>query len=425
MSLALRAALVWRGTIVSERVCTDGPLLVGDSPTAHFNAPLPGDEVLAEVSEDAATICVERGATLTVRATAGLARHEGPTDIELEPGDSGILHAGDLAVFFQWVDMSDTSLRGGYVADYNILSAVSGSAAAHAAFLVAAFLLAEPSVTAAELEIRSALVSILVADPPDAIEEVEIDVPEVMTVAAGSSASGEEGRMGAEDAEVEETTLAHQDGDIVENLEDTELGIAINAAIGLTGAMTQVFGQTDSFADSFGTNFALAGEGEVFIVGRGPGGLASQEYGPGGGGTGPPRFTNVGGLEGPPGPGTGASMRTRSARAPSAQMTRSRPTVSGFLPASAIERVVRRHASGLRHCYERELLGDSSLGGRVSANWTIGLDGRVSSVSIIENGLSSAVGTCMAREIRRMHFDQPDGGMVVVTYPFTFRSAES
>ena len=46
MSLALRAALVWRGTIVSERICPDGPLLVGDSPTAHFNAPLPGDEVV-------------------------------------------------------------------------------------------------------------------------------------------------------------------------------------------------------------------------------------------------------------------------------------------------------------------------------------------------------------------------------------------
>jgi hypothetical protein len=368
---------------------------------------------------------VDRQATFTVRETQGLTQHTGPVDVTLRPGESGILRAGDLAVFFQWVDMDEASFRGGYLADYNVLSALTGSAAVHAAFLVAAFLLADPSVTGPEFSIDSAIVSILVAEPPDAIDEVELDDPELVTDAAGAPASGEEGQMGAEDSEIEETTLAQHDGDVTETLEQTELGIAMNAAIGLTGAMTNVFGHTDDFSDSFGTNFALAGEGDVFFVGRGPGGLARTGFGPGRDGNGPPRFTEVGSIEGPPGPGTGASMRTRAARARSGRMTSLAPTIAGFLPPSAIERVVRRHSSGLRHCYERALIGDSSLSGRVSANWTIDLDGRVSSVSIMENGVSPEVGRCMAHEIRRMRFDQPDGGMVVVTYPFTFRSADS
>jgi hypothetical protein len=34
------------------------------------------------------------------------------------------------------------------------------------------------------------------------------------------------------------------------------------------------------------------------------------------------------------------------------------------------------------------------------------------------------VESCILSEVNKMRFDQPDGGMVVVAYPFTFRSAE-
>ncbi len=104
-------------------------------------------------------------------------------------------------------------------------------------------------------------------------------------------------------------------------------------------------------------------------------------------------------------------------------MSRGRPNVNGFLSREQIERVVRRHSRGIRYCYERELANDPSLGGRISANWTIGLDGRVQSASVVENSMDNRnVESCILREIRRMRFDQPDGGMVVVTYPFTFRA---
>ena len=77
----------------------------------------------------------------------------------------------------------------------------------------------------------------------------------------------------------------------------------------------------------------------------------------------------------------------------------------------------------IRYCYERELQNDAELGGRISVNWTIDLEGRVSSASVVENSMGSRdVESCIIREVRRMRFDQPDGGMVVVTYPFTFRA---
>ena len=61
-------------------------------------------------------------------------------------------------------------------------------------------------------------------------------------------------------------------------------------------------------------------------------------------------------------------------------MSRGRPNVNGFLSREQIERVVRRHSRGIRYCYERQLADDPSLGGRISVNWTIDLDGRVSCV---------------------------------------------
>ena len=423
MTLVLRAALVWRGTIVAERICPEGQLRVGDNPNAHFNAPLPGDEVLAEVGDETATIFVEQGARMTIRSADGLHTHqEGPVDVALRPGEAGILHSGDLAVFFQWVDMADARYAGSILADYNIASAVAASAAAHAAFLLAAFLLADVSVAAEGIDLSGRFVSILVADPPDVIEELEVEAPQ-LSDATGASASGEEGRMGVEDSPVDDTVLPEHDGESVDPLEQTELGDAVESAIALSGALTNVFGSTDNFSNSFGRDFALAGDGNVFVVGRGPGGLARHGTGPGGGGNGPPRFTELGGIDGPPGPGVGGSLRRREAVAPSGEVELRRPTVDGFLTRQEIERVVQRHARGIRYCYERELTGDGSVGGRVSATWTVDLDGRVTSSSISENSVSDEVGQCVQREIRRMRFPRPDGGMVVVTYPFSFRAS--
>jgi len=104
-------------------------------------------------------------------------------------------------------------------------------------------------------------------------------------------------------------------------------------------------------------------------------------------------------------------------------MSRGNPNINGFLSREQIERVVRRHSRGITYCYERELQNNDDLAGRISVNWTIGLDGRVQSASVVENSMGNRnVESCVLQEVRRMRFDEPDGGMVVVTFPFSFRS---
>jgi len=105
-----------------------------------------------------------------------------------------------------------------------------------------------------------------------------------------------------------------------------------------------------------------------------------------------------------------------------ASMELGRPSSEGYLSRDQIERVVRRHARGIRYCYERELQDDADLEGRIVVNWTINLDGHVSRRSIESNDMGTRdVENCLLREVGRMRFAEPDGGLVLVRYPFSFR----
>jgi hypothetical protein len=54
----------------------------------------------------------------------------------------------------------------------------------------------------------------------------------------------------------------------------------------------------------------------------------------------------------------------------------------------------------------------------------VGLDGKVVNASVSENTMGNGnVASCVLSEVNKMRFDQPDGGMVPVSYPFSFRSA--
>ena len=99
------------------------------------------------------------------------------------------------------------------------------------------------------------------------------------------------------------------------------------------------------------------------------------------------------------------------------------PPTGEFLSREQISSVIRSHSNDIRICYERDLQEDPTLEGRITVNWIIGLDGRVIEQTAVENTMGSgAVESCILEEISRMRFDVPKGGMVNVTYPFTFRT---
>lgn len=162
----------------------------------------------------------------------------------------------------------------------------------------------------------------------------------------------------------------------------------------------------------------------------GLGGLGSRGEGPGGGGGG------IGGL-GIASAGTlGATCDETGCRAGLIGLKgRAGPHVICRLPidearVSGIDRdlvakVVRRHQSEIRFCYESELSKSPELAGKVTMRWVIAPDGAVAAAEVSESTLgSAAVERCMADRIRRWQFPVPENaGETIVNFPWIFSVA--
>ncbi|MFT6398351.1 MAG: hypothetical protein ACJAYU_003109, partial [Bradymonadia bacterium] len=80
-------------------------------------------------------------------------------------------------------------------------------------------------------------------------------------------------------------------------------------------------------------------------------------------------------------------------------------TRGGTVDQDSLQRTLRRKRADIERCYERALAGDPELAGRILIEFTIGSDGRVSSASLRENSVGSAVGS-------------PEGGNATVRVPY-------
>ena len=151
---------------------------------------------------------------------------------------------------------------------------------------------------------------------------------------------------------------------------------------------------------------------------------------PGGGGLGP----RGGGLESG-GSADGTDMRFRPGMegmgdglAPGGKrdgqlvQTDGDPLLIGALPASAIDEVIKRNLAQIRYCYQRRLVANPGLNGKITLSFTIAGDGSVSSARVARATLEDdAVHSCIVGRFLKMRFPEPQGGGVVsVTYPFLF-----
>ncbi len=102
--------------------------------------------------------------------------------------------------------------------------------------------------------------------------------------------------------------------------------------------------------------------------------------------------------------------------------------VAGSLSREVIRRVVARHHNEVRYCYEQALRNEPDMEGRVTVSWVIQGNGAVMSSVVVPSRTNMSGGDvpgCVAQAVRRWTFPAPEnGGVVSVTYPFLFSTAD-
>ncbi|ATB45738.1 AgmX/PglI C-terminal domain-containing protein [Corallococcus macrosporus] len=102
---------------------------------------------------------------------------------------------------------------------------------------------------------------------------------------------------------------------------------------------------------------------------------------------------------------------------------RSIASTQGTVDREAVARVINSHLNEVHGCYERGLLKDPGLAGKVVLEWTIGASGRVVAAKTKSSTLRNAsVESCILSRLKSWKFPAPKGGVVIITYPFLFNS---
>ncbi len=191
----------------------------------------------------------------------------------------------------------------------------------------------------------------------------------------------------------------------------------------LTGAADFSSGLDDSdvYGGLLGNEVGeMAGGYGYGITGMGPGGGGTGWGTVGTGGYGTIGHGNGTGSGYGTGSGKGG-MRGRKASPPKVKIGNASAT--GDLDKAIIRRYIRRKLSRIRFCYESQLVVKPKLSGTVKVQFLISPSGQVQGAKASGIG-DGKVESCVAAAIKSIKFPKPNGGgMVNVTYPFTFAPA--
>ncbi len=267
---------------------------------------------------------------------------------------------------------------------------------------------------------------------PDEPEVVELDtiVPEevdALEEVSGSKAiGGPEGRLGDPTlTEVRETKVPRVDGPKVTRIDPRRLGLdkVIEQQLADSSVVAEVL-RGDVAATTDRIAAAMDGEGGELVLGPGTG-LGFEGDGEGGPGVdGDGRIMAMGDIDTGPG---GPKIAVNLGKPPKRKVTLAEGPLSqhGYCKASNIQSVVRRRAGAIRSCYERRLQVKSALGGKLTARWTIGAEGKVMNASAVGDTLGDPeTARCVLDWVRRMRFDAPEEGLCVVQWPFVFSAGQ-
>ncbi len=475
--VALDAALLWRDDVLAFRhLGGSGIIAAGEGANALGPIPRAGF-TFARLAAGVATVAIPAGATAELRhADSRRELIPGPAEARLWRGDTLDLAIGALTLRASAVAPVSLVLdapRGPRAR--GALFHVGLAAAAHLAVLGISLHAAMASVPEDdELAQTSAVRDLLVsAEQADRARDQAIfnDGGDGKTrgnstpragdgrAGGGQKAAGVEGKMGERDAAATRrgryAVPERRRNDLTPSLAREE-ALSDAARFGMIGLLGQ--GPATPTA-TWSTDLEAHGRDPVAAQGnmwgpemgayQGAHGLGLSGIGEGGGGRGEGiglgTIGTLGHTAGPPGSGTGGDGSQSSGHGGSwgggdwigsigriGGSHRTKPQirwggggdmVSGRLPPEAVQRVVRQNFGRFRFCYENGLLGNPTLAGRVTVRFVIGRDGAVQQV---ENGGSDltdpSVVSCVVRAFSGLSFPQPEGGIVVVTYPILFSS---
>jgi hypothetical protein len=288
-----------------------------------------------------------------------------------------------------------------------------------------------PPVEVDIMEIDNRFVKLIVASKDDVkVEEVKkekkikLKKPKEGLVQASQQRKslGSEGRVGNKKSRV-----ANAQGSARRGLDEK-----VANSSGIMGAMSagaqsfdRVFGGGGLGAGMEKTLGSVTGISGVDQFGSG--GLGTKGFGMGGGGN----ALGVGGL-GSRGRGGGGGSRYGMAAGRIGGKGRSRinagggrAIIMGALDRSVIDAYIRRNLAKIRWCYEKELNRDPKIFGKIVINFIISGTGRVSTSKVKRTTMGNKnVESCVARQIRKIHFPKPKGGgIVIVNYPFVFKNS--
>lgn len=431
----LRVALVWAGSLLWEGTYAEALPVILPRSVLPLDAEVP-ETLLTPVSGTwRLDVSPSLGGSVWL---SGVRREVSTLDragVLLGPDDYGVVTRGAIAIFFQKIQPAPSGRKQPIAFDPAFLAVVLLSIFLHASIGFLMKIARDETPPPEPLELSSELVRrFLVTPPPEppppperASGGTDTDDPGLrdQDEAGGTRAEGEEGRVGRQDAQQEQTEM---EGPI-------NGGAAARVrSMGLLGVLAQPNPDGSPLAaltDGPSVSDILGGLGSSRTVfGRGSGGTGLAGSGSGGGGTGPGTLFGGGGVGTGVGVGSG-SGGGRGRGGPGApgrgrgevavRVQTERPRVSGYLSPEQIMRVVRQNSAAIRYCYESELQRQPSLRGRIEVGWRINREGRVTTSRIAQSTMHDArVEGCIARQVRNWRFDQPDGGEVDVVFPFIF-----
>ncbi|MCO4760174.1 MAG: AgmX/PglI C-terminal domain-containing protein [Myxococcales bacterium] len=428
----LKVMLTWEGTIIYEKVMFEAaPVTIGEQDNNTFQLAAKGLQkhtLFKPATGDAWTLDIPSDVKGQLKIGGEAKDPSTMNSVEVKRGDAGVLSfENDVDVVFAFTG-AEAAVIGGSSDKGSVAMAVSFAicAALMLAFLTTALLNQKAHSRKAveeNLERRSRELIEVTLEEQEQSDEEELEGEDEDTTA--KKASGEEGKFGDADTDPnKQSKVPKLDGKMVDKIDVKNLGIAkvLGGQQALTGALgTIMAGDTGALNSKMAV--AMSGEGGELVIGHGSGGMGFRGTGSGGGGTGGyGRIHGLGAIDTGGGTGRNANIGIgRKKRKKVAKLRLSGGRSSGGCDKGDIAKNVRRRAAALRACYERQLMSKPNLKGKVTVQWTINQEGKVTRPKTVTNTIKNAsVTDCVMRTIKRIRFKKPEAGICVIQWPFVF-----